>query len=300
MAEQSVSASVLFCDLVGSTKLYERVGNDAARAIVAQVFAELTSCVTEHNGSVVKTLGDAVMAVFPWVEDAVDAAASMQTAGQLLSIRFAETIAFRIGIDFGPVILADGDLFGDCVNTAARIADAAHAGKIYLGEATYLALPELAHAAVRLVDVATIKGKKDPVGLYEYVWESRDVTQLSRSSATQLRRTLEQHLEIGWQQIRITLSSEQCPFEIGRGEQCQLAVPLPTVSRQHARVEFRRGLFYLVDFSTNGTWVARPLHAPLYLHNEQLVLEGEGQISLGAASFNNPDLLLHYRLVFGS
>lgn len=296
MAEPSVSAAVMFCDIVGSTNLYERVGNDTARAIVAQVLRELVACVVEHNGSVVKTLGDAVMAVFPWADDAVTAAVAMQAGGQLLSVQFGEPVTFRIGIDFGSVILSEGDLFGDVVNTTARVADVAHAGKIYLGEAAYLMLADAGKMHIRLVDVATLKGKKDPSDLYEYVWETRDVTQLSRSSAHQLRRTLEQHLQLDWQGQCFVLGPDDCPFAIGRAEQCQLAVPSLMVSRQHALIEYRRGLFYLIDHSTNGSWIAKPAATPIFLHNQEMVLDGEGQISLGIGSFAEQELLLHYQV----
>ena len=292
-------AVMLFADLVGSTALYERLGNDAARAVVARSLSELAACVQDHRGQVIKHIGDAVMASFAEPSAAIDGARAMQAGAQLLSATFSETIAFRIGLAWGPVLISDNDVFGDTVNVAARIADLAKAGKIYLNEALYLALPELQQDAVRLVDIASVKGKSELQHLYEFIWESRDVTLLSHSSVNQMRRAITVRLQLQHLQRCWLLESTQLPYLIGRGEQCQLQLSSPLVSRQHARIELRRGLLYVVDHSTNGTWLRRPGHDALFLHNEHCLLDGEGQFSLGDREFAEPKLVLQYREMSG-
>ena len=70
--------ALLFTDLRGSTALYERVGDAAAFNMVREHFAFLASIVRDHDGAVVKTIGDAVMASFGDPADAVKAALAMQ------------------------------------------------------------------------------------------------------------------------------------------------------------------------------------------------------------------------------
>ena len=299
MTSAATHAAIVFADLVGSTALYERLGNDAARAIVARAMKELAACVHDHRGVVIKHIGDAVMACFPEPADAAEAARAMQAGAQLLSATFSEPIAFRLGLAWGAVLHTDNDIFGDTVNVAARLADLAKAGKIYLNEALYLALPDLLQEAVRLVDIATVKGKSELQHLYEFIWESRDVTLLSHSSVNQMRRAITVRLQLQHLDQRQLLESTQLPFLLGRGEQCQMQLASPLVSRQHARIELRRGLLYLVDHSTNGTWLRRPGHDPLFLHNEHCLLDGEGQFSLGDREFAEPQLVLQYREMTG-
>ena len=68
----------LFTDLAGSTAMYERIGEARAFRLVQEHFQILTEAVSAHNGAVVKTIGDAVMAVFPTGADALAAAVAIQ------------------------------------------------------------------------------------------------------------------------------------------------------------------------------------------------------------------------------
>ena len=121
--------AILFTDLAGSTALYARRGDSRAYNLVRQHFALLFSIVDEHNGVVVKTIGDAVMAAFTDPADAVSAAIAMHQQlallNQQLELSEDDLLILKIGIDVGPCIsvtLNDRpDYFGTTVNTAARV-----------------------------------------------------------------------------------------------------------------------------------------------------------------------------------
>jgi class 3 adenylate cyclase len=124
--------TVLFTDIVGSTKFYERVGDAKAFSEVRAHFQEIFSEVKNHDGAVVKTIGDAVMAAFGSLEDAYKAAVAIQK-------RFHEnrndlSIRVRISLHKGVVIavqLNTGiDYFGSVVNAGAKIQSLAGAGEI--------------------------------------------------------------------------------------------------------------------------------------------------------------------------
>ena len=111
--------ALLFSDLQGSTALYERVGDAAAYNMVREHFALLASIVRDHDGAVVKTIGDAVMASFGDPAHAVKAALAMQA-------RIADhELVLKLGVHAGPsvvVTLNDRlDYFGSTVNMAARL-----------------------------------------------------------------------------------------------------------------------------------------------------------------------------------
>ncbi len=125
--------ALLFSDLQGSTALYERVGDARAYNMVREHFALLASIVRDHDGAVVKTIGDAVMASFGDPAQAVRAALAMQKAIS------AHDLVLKLGIHAGPsvmVTLNDRlDYFGSTVNMAARLQGQAKGGDIVLSRA---------------------------------------------------------------------------------------------------------------------------------------------------------------------
>ena len=134
----------LFTDLKGSTAMYERLGDLNAYALVREHFALLAAAVQEHSGAVVKTIGDAVMAVFSRPPDAVSAALRILAEIERFNAeRGHPDIILKVGAHCGPsiaVTLNDNlDYFGQTVNVAARVQSLAQAGEICISEALYTA-----------------------------------------------------------------------------------------------------------------------------------------------------------------
>ena len=121
--------AILFTDLAGSTALYVRQGDTRAFNLIRQHFNRLFGVVDEHNGAVVKTIGDAIMAVFTVPADALQAAIAMhqqlKSLNQQLALAPEDELILKIGIDVGPCISVSlnerTDYFGTTVNTAARV-----------------------------------------------------------------------------------------------------------------------------------------------------------------------------------
>ena len=131
-----VSLTFLFTDLKGSTELYARVGDLVAYELVRKHFNLLTEIVAAEGGSVVKTIGDAVMATFPTPDRALAAALHMRQAiGHVADEARREDLLLKIGIHEGPslaVMLNDRlDYFGQTVNIAARIQGLASSRAIF-------------------------------------------------------------------------------------------------------------------------------------------------------------------------
>jgi class 3 adenylate cyclase len=128
--------ALLFTDLKGSTALYERVGDATAYGVVRDHFDWLTAIVAARGGAVVKTIGDAVMAVFPSGEGALEAALDMQSRIGELTARLAprEPVALKVGVHQGPSIAINAggtlDYFGTMVNVAARVQNESVGGDI--------------------------------------------------------------------------------------------------------------------------------------------------------------------------
>ncbi len=119
------SVTILFSDLRGSTSLYETVGDASAYGQVRRHFDVVTRSIANHGGSVVKTIGDAVMAVFHLPEDGLQAAMSIQDHFTRLNEKQPDELVLKIGLYSGPAIAVNSneklDYFGRTVNIAARI-----------------------------------------------------------------------------------------------------------------------------------------------------------------------------------
>lgn len=125
---------LLFSDLTGSTALYERVGDARAFAIVQEHFRVMAELATAHEGTVVKTMGDAVMATFSRLEDATAAALEMVAATE--SAHGELGVGVKLGIHEGPCLAVRAndrlDFFGTTVNLAARLQAQAQASELVM------------------------------------------------------------------------------------------------------------------------------------------------------------------------
>lgn len=133
--------ALLFTDLKGSTAMYERVGDAAAYGVVRDHFDWLTAIIAARGGAVVKTIGDAVMAVFPSGAGALEAALDMQERIGELSAKLAprEPVVLKIGVHQGPTIAINAggllDYFGTMVNVAARVQNESAGGDVVITKA---------------------------------------------------------------------------------------------------------------------------------------------------------------------
>jgi class 3 adenylate cyclase len=168
----------LFTDIKGSTDLYNRVGDARAYGFVREHYAVLTRAVREHDGAVIKTIGDAVMAAFTDPANALDAALAIRDEiaafnRQLVEEEGAEDVAIlvKIGLHSGACIavtLNDRlDYFGSTVNLAARVQNESAGGDIVLSEtmAHEHGVAERLAALGARPETAHVKGFAEPVAL---------------------------------------------------------------------------------------------------------------------------------------
>jgi class 3 adenylate cyclase len=166
------TATVFFCDLVGSTAQRAAIGDDAADRLTTALDRMLRSGVERHHGSVVKGTGDGVMAVFEATSDAVSAAEAVHQAAERHN-RGAperEQILLRVGVSTGDVRFVAGDCFGTAVVEAARLEAAADPGTIFVsGHARALVGSRGGHRFER-VGTLDLKGLPEPVEAFRALW----------------------------------------------------------------------------------------------------------------------------------
>lgn len=165
------TATVLFTDLVGSTELRGRLGEDSADELRRVHDALLAVAVAEHNGRLVKGLGDGIMATFGSAVDGVDAAIAIQQAiHQHNRNPVNERLAVRVGLSTGDVVWEDDDCFGDAVIVASRLCDAAPRDQILAADVVRV-LARQRGQSFRPAGDLELKGIPGLVAATEVLWQ---------------------------------------------------------------------------------------------------------------------------------
>lgn len=274
--------AILFADVVGSTKLYELMGDQKARSTVQRCIALMARATDAHQGEVIKTMGDEIMATFPSVNEAVEAAAAMQRyISEDLDVDDVP-VAIRVGFHYGPVMLEEGDVFGGAVHTANRMTSQAKAAQIITTAAAVSHMSSDWQSWTRQIDLATVKGKKDEIALFEVLWQREDNTRMlptiNWSQATDERQ---QKLVLRYRDQELVVDQNRPYVSIGRAVDSDLVVKDTLISRLHASIEFVRGKFMLFDQSTNGTCVVQSSGEEQFVRRDSLQIMGQGSIGLG-------------------
>ncbi len=291
-----VEVAILFADVVGSTKLYEQLGDVRAREMVGICIEVMRAATEQNGGNVIKTMGDEVMATFTTADDALNAAAQMQkqiSAHPALKVD-EHAVAIRIGCNFGPVVVENRDIFGSAVHTANRMTSQAKAGQVMTTSTMVEQLSPDWRASVRQIDIATLKGRSSEVALFEVLWQPEDVTSMVPAIASRDRAAKAQRLRLRYQGQEIFVNDGRANITIGRAEENDLVVKGNLISRLHARVEISRNKFMLVDQSTNGTFVLGKDGEEAFVRRDSMQIRGEGLIGLGKAPDSNSSQVIRY------
>ena len=168
---EEVNLTIMFADVCGSTSLYESSGDLQAKQLIDGCVNAMSEITAKHGGTVIKTIGDEVMATFDSADSALQAAAEMSSETNRQFHCPTGPVAIRIGFHTGPVLRDEGDVFGDAVNLAARIASQAKAGQILTTATTVSELSAVSRASTRAIDRTTVRGKRTQVEIHEVVWQ---------------------------------------------------------------------------------------------------------------------------------
>ncbi len=290
MTDHSHMLAIMFADISGSTALFEKLGDVAARRIVAGCLTKLTDATLAQAGTVIKSDGDDILCTFPTAQAAVKASVAMHEA--LERVDAGQTrMGARIGINYGPVLLEGGDIYGDTVNVAARVAALT---KVNQTLCTVQVMESLGISSfdTRYLGRMQVKGKQEEIEIHEIIWKHEDVTSMggfAPKPVVAVRRLLrlvldDQRVEIGPQRPSVTLGRKNA----------DLVTAEPLASRMHAKIEYRSGKFMIKDQSTNGTFVRTKDGREVVLHLEEFPLQGSGSIGLGCSPDPESPHVLHF------
>jgi len=296
VAEQQVA--ILFADSVGSTQLYETLGDDRASDAVQACLKIMRQATESYGGTVVKTVGDEVMAVFPSADDALNAGNQMQqriTNGMRVGPDQSR-VTIRIGCHFGPVVAEERDIFGAAVHTANRMTSQAKAGQILTTDAMVGQLTPQWRALARQIDVATPRGLSDEVAVFEVLWQPEEATSmLPAIDPATPPAAWKGRLRLRCRGQEVVVGESGKPtITMGRADENDIVIKGNLISRIHARIDCARHRFVLVDESTNGTFIQQDGGEEAYVRRDSAVLTGSGVISLGRVAARGSQLAIEF------
>jgi adenylate cyclase len=279
--------TILFADVSGSTKLFESRGDEAAMRIVGGVLVALAEVAARHGGRVVKTIGDEIMCTFPGPLHGLLAATDMQRRVKTDPDFVRDQLGIRIGLHHGDALIDANDVFGDAVNTAARMADKtlAKRDQIVTTASTVRGVTNTTGLRVRPLGTARVLGKLKPIEIVDVLWQEdlAHVTTVQRVVQIPDVEPQRSTLALRFKSQAFEIDELSPPFTIGRDASNSLIVETEWVSRNHALIEWKRGYFMLADRSTNGTWLRIGEEEEVFVHRDEVRLRRAGTISIGQA-----------------
>ena len=176
---RSATAIVLFTDVVGSTELRTRLGDDRADEVWHAHDALLREALTARGGVVLKGLGDGVMAVFDAAAEAIAAGVAMQQATHRHARQAGLDVEIRVGISAGDVSWEGSDCFGTPVVEAARLCSAARPSAVVVSEIVRLLAGSRGGHAFEPLGRLELKGLGEPVVAHQVTWQALARPQLT-------------------------------------------------------------------------------------------------------------------------
>ncbi|WP_075184611.1 adenylate/guanylate cyclase domain-containing protein [Teredinibacter haidensis] len=272
--------AVLFADIVGSSNIYQMLGNTRAQREIDRLVSLMIQVVQAHKGQLVKTIGDEIMVIFTEPESAAESAIALNLKIQ------EQNQAIRTGMAVGALIFDGPDVFGNTVNRAASLVRAAQSKQVLMDQPMQEGMPYWLLNYCELYDRLMLKGSESKALVYRLNWQQENCTDLSATqvsgSMISAKTQFSNELELTIEQETFYFTAADKPLTIGRDPAvAQCTITDPKVSRLHGVVSFHRGKFIYEDRSTNGSYLQESGQPQIYLRRESAPLVKAGVITLG-------------------
>jgi adenylate cyclase len=297
MSEAEERRAVLFADVCDSTAMYEAMGDAKALALINRLFKLLDKQINANSGVTVKTLGDGMVCQFREADEALRAACDMQVAAAKLGAEAKPPLKIKVGYTYGPVVLKDGDVFGDTVNVCARLVALANPSQVLTTMQGVEALSPGLRGRCRELYAGKVRGRSGQLKVCEVLWRSDpDVTKVDAADDA------EQSAPREWV-LKLTIGGDNfvvrddAVLRIGRDASNEVVVATEHASRMHARIFNRDDHFVIADQSSNGTFLMIDGSTrEVRLRRSEAVLGERGWIGLGKSTSKHGDHVVRYRL----
>lgn len=284
----------MFADVCDSTAIYEEVGDTQALALINGLFARLEKKIKSCGGAVVKRLGDGLVCQFRDPNAAFRAACQLQATAVKGTASAPRKLSIKIGYNYGPVVLKGGDVFGDTVNVCARLVALANPEQVLTTRQSVDALNSGLRVRCRELYPTKVRGRVGEISVCDVLWRTDpDVTETGLA-AEMPGRTGQWILTLSYAGETFTVEDGA---RMGRDKTNEIVVASTLASRVHARILVRDGNYFIVDQSSNGTYLLIDGSTrEVRLRREEAVLGERGWIGLGKPASSHGAHVLRYRL----
>ena len=164
--------AVLFTDIIGSTRFFKSYGNLAGRKMLQQHENIVSKAITEFGGTIVKNIGDSVLAFFTNPQEATKVAIRIQKEfNRYNNQKDTEyEIHVRIGIHFGEGIIEDKDIFGNVVNIASKLTNLAGSNQIFISHDVFALVSTLSSLQIESVEIPDKNNASMEPTIYQVLW----------------------------------------------------------------------------------------------------------------------------------
>jgi hypothetical protein len=292
---------ILYADISGSTRLYEQHGDQIARAAIKSCLDMLSEIVIQHDGQVVKSIGDEIMCSFVNPVKAQLAAIEMHQnlqSDEDMEKSPAGKLHIKISWHYGDVNHRGKEIIGEAPVTAQQMIQLAKADEILTSEQGLRNLPAELKENINLIDTLDAEAYDGKLEVYSIPWEETDeITKIESSLENISAITQAGILILEYREKTIRLDTDNKNLNVGRSTDSGLNVEGNYTSRLHAEIQYRHGRFHLKDMSTNGTAIIYSNGEIKRIHREELVLKGEGTICFGGLPEEDPDASVYFKCV---
>lgn len=279
---------IMFADVSGSARLFERLGDTEAMHAVDRCLKRMSRSIEGYRGRTVQIVGDELLAAFETGEDACQAAIDMQQRIADLPPVSGLKLTIRIGLHAGLVSEDAGKPTGEVVTNAARIAGLARREQILASSALVGELPQHGLLTFKpMPELGRIPESGANLELFLVHWSSQELSSHAHSMFGPQSVLPVERLCVRYRGKAFLLDSKTPVLTLGRDPSNKLIIEDRKASRQHARIEKRTDGYYLVDTSTNGSFVCLSGRQEVMVRRHELLLEGRGRICFGGSG-NDP------------
>ncbi|MFK7996265.1 MAG: adenylate/guanylate cyclase domain-containing protein [Granulosicoccus sp.] len=286
------SLTVLFADLTDSTRLYQTQGDVRAHKTVSQSLQCMKRAIEKNGGKLLRTVGDAALASFENTDAACSAAIEIQQGHTALGL------SVRVGFHVGEVISDSGDVYGNAVNLAARVAGFAEANEICITDVAVAKLSLTHRTNTHYLDSVMLKGVAEPMPVFRVHWQTDSAhTVIVTEVPGEQRNVSNSVLIIDVDGQKRIVDNNQPLISFGRAPENDVVIDFESASRNHATIELIRGRYVLSDSSTNGTYLLKHGADPEFVRRASVSLDHHGVIGLGFDPEDSSSHLIKYRIV---
>lgn len=273
----------MIADITGSASLYQRLDALEAGRAIDRCITRMTRSLEAHQGKLLQAVGDELLAIFPSPDSACHAAIEIHQRIADLPPVSGQRLRIRVALHEGDGTHQPSEA---SVGTLLRLGGLAKADQILCSAPVVAALSLSPTMPVRArTDLDGLHEAEAEIPVFEIPWLMPHETPASlRGIPDSDHVPLNHRMRLRYLGKVYPIDDRSPVISIGRDPSCALLVQNRKVSRFHARLERRPEGYYLVDTSTNGSFLSMQGRQEIMIHKQEILLEGHGILCFGSSA----------------